>query len=94
MRFALLSDRDIFDPLHWRLEALIPSPDFAGWWELDLDNLALGDGTWEYEFILDNDQNSPVPVPWAQSINGKEAQMRVPAALIPACGTTPRYVDE
>jgi hypothetical protein len=43
---------------------------------------------------IDNDQNSPVPDFRAQSINVKEAKVRAPAELIPACGTTPRYVDE
>ncbi len=52
MRFAPLSDRDQFNPLLWEhVSALSKSATFAGWWEFDLDLLALADGVYEYEFV-------------------------------------------
>src|SRR5205814_5818866 len=68
IRFAPMTDRDVFDPAHWRHESMVPSATFAGWWECDLDALALADGAWEYEFILDGNAESPVADPWADEI--------------------------
>lgn len=52
VRFAPLSDRDRFDPSAWQQHALRKSATFAGWWEIDLDLLALADGDYEYEFVV------------------------------------------
>lgn len=52
VRFAPLSDRDRFDPSTWLQHALRESATFVGWWEIDLDLLALADGDYEYEFVV------------------------------------------
>lgn len=52
IRFALLSDRDRFSPSSWAPRALTKSATFPGWWEIDLDLLGLGDGRYEYEFVV------------------------------------------
>jgi len=52
IRFAALSDRDHFAPASWPQHALAPSAAFPGWWEFDLDALALADGVYEYEFVV------------------------------------------
>ncbi|HWC95569.1 MAG TPA: alpha-amylase family glycosyl hydrolase [Candidatus Sulfopaludibacter sp.] len=52
LRFAPLAGRDRFDPASWPLHALSASAAFAGWWEFDLDAVALADGKYEYEFVV------------------------------------------
>lgn len=52
VRFALLSGRDEFNPSSWVQHALTKSATFPGWWEIDLDLMALGDGDYEYEFVI------------------------------------------
>jgi len=52
IRFALLSGRDEFNPSSWVQHALTKSANFPGWWEIDLDLMALGDGDYEYEFVI------------------------------------------
>jgi 1,4-alpha-glucan branching enzyme len=52
MRFAPLSDRDRFAPSVWPQHALVKSATFAGWWEIDLDLIALADSDYEYEFVI------------------------------------------
>ena len=42
-----------------------PEPANPGWWEIDVDALGLGDGAYEYEFILDGHTGQPVPDPFA-----------------------------
>lgn len=66
VRFALLSDRDQFNPSSWPQHALVKSPAYAGWWEIDLDSLALADGSYEYEFVLNG--NIVAPDPYADVI--------------------------
>jgi 1,4-alpha-glucan branching enzyme len=51
IRFAKLSDRDHFAPATWPKHAFSPNAAFPGWWQFDLDALALADGVYEYEFI-------------------------------------------
>jgi 1,4-alpha-glucan branching enzyme len=51
IRFAKLSDRDHFAPATWPQHALCPNTAVPGWWQLDLDALALADGVYEYEFV-------------------------------------------
>ena len=65
IRFALLSDRDDFDPASWPQRALTASAAFPGWWEFDLDALALADGCYEYEFVVNG---AAVPDPYADAI--------------------------
>ena len=61
IRFAPLSDRDEFNPSSWVQHALTKSTTFAGWWEIDLDLLALGDGDYEYEFVMNGTTVAPDP---------------------------------
>ena len=61
LRFALLSDRDEFNPSSWPQHPLVKSPAYAGWWEIDLDPLALADGSYEYEFVLNGNVVAPDP---------------------------------
>ncbi len=61
VRFAPLSDRDEFNPSSWPQHALTKSVTFAGWWEIDLDLLALGDGDYEYEFVVNGTTLAPDP---------------------------------
>lgn len=42
------------------------SASFAGWWEIDLDTLALADGDYEYELVIDGD--AVAADPYAESI--------------------------
>jgi 1,4-alpha-glucan branching enzyme len=65
VRFAPLSDRDIFNPAAWPQHPLTPSAAFAGWWEIDLDLLALADGVYEYEFVA---TGTPIPDPYAEAL--------------------------
>jgi 1,4-alpha-glucan branching enzyme len=65
IRFALLSDSDNFAPGLWPQRPFTRSAAFPGWWELDLDALALADGTYEYEFVVNG---VAVPDPYADVI--------------------------
>jgi 1,4-alpha-glucan branching enzyme len=53
IRYAPLSQRDVFDPAAWPTKALEKSAAYPGWWEADVDALALPDGDYEYEFLVD-----------------------------------------
>jgi 1,4-alpha-glucan branching enzyme len=66
VRFASLSNRDRFDPSVWPQHALRKSATFAGWWEVDLDLLALVDGDYEYEFVVNG--TTIVADPYAEEI--------------------------
>lgn len=66
VRFALLADRDEFNPSAWTQYALTKSAVYPGWWEIDLDLLALPDGDYEYEFVLNG--SAVVPDPYADVI--------------------------
>jgi 1,4-alpha-glucan branching enzyme len=67
IRFAPLTQRDKFAPSTWPVQALKKS-EFSGWWEVDLDTLALADGAYEYEFVLDSQAKRPVADPFADQI--------------------------
>ena len=64
VRFARLSDRDRFNPSSWEEHPLAKSSTFAGWWEIDLDLLALRDGDYEYEFVVNG--STVVADPYAE----------------------------
>ena len=66
VRFAQLSNRDQFNPSGWEQHQLAKSPTFAGWWEIDLDLLALHDGVYEYEFVVNG--TTVVADPYAEEI--------------------------
>ena len=68
MRYASLLSRDHFNPLDWSSIPLQPSTAQNGFFELDLNKINLTDGTYEYEFILDGQQNRPVADPFAEEI--------------------------
>lgn len=61
IRYALLSQRDQFNPSAWPSQALAKSAAFPGWWEIDLDSLGLADGVYEYEFVLNGNVVSADP---------------------------------
>jgi 1,4-alpha-glucan branching enzyme len=66
LRFAPLLDRDRFDPTAWPQYPLVRSADFPGWWEIDIDLLALADGVYEYEFVVNG--NTVVADPYADRL--------------------------
>ena len=66
LRFAALSNRDQFDPAWWPQHPLANSPAFPGWWEIDIDLLALADGDYEYEFVVNG--GAVVADPYADRI--------------------------
>jgi 1,4-alpha-glucan branching enzyme len=68
VRFALVDDRDSFDPPGWRHQQLSPSA-ASGHFEINLDGLGLGDGVYEYEFVIDGDEDAPVADPFAEEIS-------------------------
>ena len=68
LRFANIEARDRFNPAGWRTQSLAADPDRPGWYRVDLDALALPDGIYEYEFILNGDLNAPVADPFAEEI--------------------------
>lgn len=68
MRFSRLEARDRFYPREWNTVPLIPTADSSRCYEIDLADMALGDGAYEYEFILDGDNNHPIADPYAEEI--------------------------
>jgi len=66
VRFAALSDRDQFDPASWPQHPLANSAAFPGWWEIDIDLLALTDGNYEYEFVVNG--STVIADPYADKI--------------------------
>lgn len=68
MRFANIEARDCFSPQDWPTQALSPDPERRGWYRIDLNTLGLDDGTYEYEFILDDRTDAPVADPFAEEI--------------------------
>ena len=66
LRFAPLSERDQFDPASWPQHPLVKSPAFPGWWDIDIDLLALADGAYEYEFVVNGD--TAVADPYAEQL--------------------------
>lgn len=66
IRFAPLSERDHFAPATWPQHAFSPNAAFTGWWQFDLDALALADGVYEYEFVANG--NVVVADPYADAI--------------------------
>jgi 1,4-alpha-glucan branching enzyme len=68
VRFAPLFARDRFDPPAWPRAELARDPAQPGWFQLDLDALGLDDGVYEYEFILDDRHDRPIPDPYAEEL--------------------------
>jgi 1,4-alpha-glucan branching enzyme len=66
VRFALLCERDRFEPAAWEHRPLSRSSAFSGWWEIDLDLLGLPNGDYEYEFVADG--KTVVADPYAEEI--------------------------
>jgi 1,4-alpha-glucan branching enzyme len=66
VRFAPLSARDQFNPSAWPQHDFARSASFPGWWEFDLDVLALAAGVYEYEFVING--TTPVPDPYADAL--------------------------
>ena len=71
MRFAPVLARDRFDPGEWRREALSADPDADEWYRIDLADLDLPDGRYEYEFVVHREgEDEPVVAadPFAEEI--------------------------
>ena len=71
VRFAPVLARDTFDPADWRHEELSAHPDVSDWYELNVDDLDLADGRYEYEFLLHHEEEDDPTVaadPFAESI--------------------------
>ncbi|ALP53262.1 hypothetical protein Tel_08895 [Candidatus Tenderia electrophaga] len=68
IRFSLLDARDRFYPREWYKIPLLPSRDSACCHEINLADMGLADGVYEYEFILDGNDERPVADPYAEEI--------------------------
>jgi 1,4-alpha-glucan branching enzyme len=70
IRFAPLLSRADFDPSSWECETLSADPESPGWYQIDLDELGLADGRYEYEYVLDRGGDDPdiAPDPFAEEI--------------------------
>jgi 1,4-alpha-glucan branching enzyme len=69
VRFSPLLSRDTFDPDTWQTEDLAPVSDATDWYEIDLNDLDLTDGQYEYEFVVDRGDDQVVaPDPFAEEI--------------------------
>lgn len=68
IRFSLLTARDRFYPQEWYKVPLIPSADSNCCYEINLADMELADGAYEYEFILDDKNDYPVADPYAEEI--------------------------
>ncbi|HEX4808395.1 MAG TPA: alpha-amylase family glycosyl hydrolase, partial [Bryobacteraceae bacterium] len=65
LRLSPLSARDHFDPDLWPQHPLSKSSSFPGWWEIDVDQMGLADGVYEYEFVAGG---NPVADPYAEEL--------------------------
>ena len=68
IRYALLSARDSFDPLSWTTIPLRKQNSDPLFFELDLALLKLTDGSYEYEFVINGNDDKPVADPFAEEI--------------------------
>jgi len=68
MRYALLHSRDCFDPPHWTSISLHKSNQNSLCFEIDLQQINLADGEYEYEFALDGKTDQPIADPYAEEI--------------------------
>lgn len=83
VRYAPLTQRDVFDPASWPSLALTPNAADPGWWDFDIDALGLADGAYEYEFLLSG-SNVPIPDPYADEITrfgGYRGLLRIEGGL-------------
>ena len=60
VRFSPVLSRGGADRDDWRRESLSADPDADGWFALDLADLDLSDGRYEYEFVADVGGDDPV----------------------------------
>ncbi|MES9922714.1 MAG: hypothetical protein ABW152_01365 [Candidatus Thiodiazotropha endolucinida] len=65
LRIADILQRDRYNPHGWRRETLTPVSGEPGWFEVDLNNLGLEDGDYEYKFIKDGAADDPIADPYA-----------------------------
>ena len=66
IRIGRLADRDNFAPATWPQHPFSPVAGSPGWWQFDLDALALADGVYEYEFVANT--TAVVPDPYADTL--------------------------
>ena len=82
VRFAPVLSRDTFDPADWRHEELSAHPEVSDWYELDIDELDLANGRYEYEFLVYRGGEEPdvAADPFAEEITrfqGRRGTFRV-----------------
>ena len=68
VRFSLTTARDRFNPKQWQSKELKPSSNVKGHFEIDLKQLRLPDGDYEYEYVLDDLADHPVADPYAEEL--------------------------
>jgi 1,4-alpha-glucan branching enzyme len=68
VRWSLLPTRDQLDEARWTY-ADLEAADTAGFFRTDLKRNRLPDGDYEYEFVLDDDIQHPVPDPFAEVLS-------------------------
>lgn len=68
LRYALITARDRFDPPAWTTVTMKPQADSESCLELDLNQLGLSDGVYEYEFVMDGHSNQGIADPYAEEI--------------------------
>ncbi len=84
VRCAKLDARGNFDPSQWLHVELDRARD-TGFFVFDANALDLADGVYEYEFVLDGDENTPVPDPYAEEITrfgGYRAVLRIEGGAV------------
>ncbi len=84
VRIAPVTARDNFQPSSWHHVQLSPGPE-AGWFAFDSNALGLADGEYEYEFVVDGNENSPIPDPYAEEITrfgGYRGVLRIRNGLV------------
>jgi 1,4-alpha-glucan branching enzyme len=65
IRFSPISARDHFDPAAWNRQTLQPQADAPAMYQIDVNALELADGTYEYEYLIDD---VPVADPFAEEL--------------------------
>ena len=68
IRYAPLTNRDVFNPASWPVIPLTANATYPGWWNFDVDAQGLADGVYEYEFVLNGNAAQPVSDPYADQI--------------------------
>jgi len=69
LRYRLLENRDSVDPQNpatsWPRPVALKPAGPSGYYQIDVNTLGLADGTYEYEFLVDDDADHPIADPFA-----------------------------